>query len=221
MASLSAYGVTHPPRSNPSLRSSSGPPSPCITPSTVIIVMVVSFMVATPPISLVCSSFDSTGPRRRSHRSRQSPSVRSIPHLPEHGLVSSRLVWWASTRRGHPASVPRSDCHRSPRRAGARGARRSASPERSPGRPTAGTPTATAPWLAGAAHSRCRGAGDLDGRRDAPPCLRVERGSTDLTVRLSDEHVLVAKDDVGDDVERLLVRVDVREERQCCLGGEE
>jgi hypothetical protein len=45
--------------------------------------------------------------------------------------------------------------------------------------------------------------------------------AADLTVRLGDEHVLIAQDDVGDEVERLLVRVDVREERQCCLGGEE
>src|SRR5438093_5915255 len=44
MASSSAHAVTHPPRSNPPLRSSSGPPSPCITPSTVTIVRVVSFM---------------------------------------------------------------------------------------------------------------------------------------------------------------------------------
>jgi hypothetical protein len=44
----------------------------------------------------------------------------------------------------------------------------------------------------------------------------------DLTVRLSDVHVLViAQDDVGDEVERLLVRVDVREEGQRCPGGEE
>src|SRR5688572_11402910 len=48
MDSLSAYGVTHPPRSNPPLRSSSGPPSPCITPSTETCVTVVSFMVAVP-----------------------------------------------------------------------------------------------------------------------------------------------------------------------------
>ena len=48
MASLSNECVTHPPRSNPPLRSSSGPPSPCITPSTVTIVMVVSFMIAVP-----------------------------------------------------------------------------------------------------------------------------------------------------------------------------
>jgi hypothetical protein len=45
--------------------------------------------------------------------------------------------------------------------------------------------------------------------------------ATDLIVRLGDEHVLIAQDDVGDEVERLLVRVDVREERQCRLGGEE
>ena len=45
--------------------------------------------------------------------------------------------------------------------------------------------------------------------------------ATDLTVRLSDVHVLIAQDDVGDEGERLLVRVDVREERQCCLGGKE
>src|SRR2546427_3842067 len=44
MASLSNTDVTHPPRSNPPLRSSSAPPSPCITPSTVTIVRVVSFM---------------------------------------------------------------------------------------------------------------------------------------------------------------------------------
>src|SRR5450755_1413479 len=37
-------GRCQPPRSNPPLRSSSGPPSPCITPSTETFVMVVSFM---------------------------------------------------------------------------------------------------------------------------------------------------------------------------------
>src|SRR5207249_1460399 len=45
MASLSNTDATHPPRSNPPLRSSSAPPSPCITPSTVTCVTVVSFMV--------------------------------------------------------------------------------------------------------------------------------------------------------------------------------
>jgi len=49
MASLSNSGVTHPPRSNPPLRSSSGPPSPCITPSTETIVVTVNFMWVRPP----------------------------------------------------------------------------------------------------------------------------------------------------------------------------
>src|SRR4029450_6678285 len=51
MVSLSLYGMAHPPRSNPPLRSSSRPPSPCITPSTVTIVVVVSFTAA--PFSMV------------------------------------------------------------------------------------------------------------------------------------------------------------------------
>src|SRR5436309_3842690 len=54
-ASLSNSGATHPPRSNPPLRSSSAAPSPCITPSTVTIVMVVSFMVA--PLDLAVDGF--------------------------------------------------------------------------------------------------------------------------------------------------------------------
>src|SRR5438876_12019418 len=40
--------MAHPPRSKPPLRSSSGPPNPCITPSTETLVVVVSFMVAVP-----------------------------------------------------------------------------------------------------------------------------------------------------------------------------
>src|SRR5438477_2716366 len=47
--------MAHPPRSNPPLRSSSAPPSPCITPSTETFVTVVSFMVAA-PFSLGSSS---------------------------------------------------------------------------------------------------------------------------------------------------------------------
>src|SRR5215216_5541279 len=61
MASLSNEWVTHPPRSNPPLRSSSGPPSPCITPSTVTIVMVVSFMMAA-PFSLGAPSWAASHP---------------------------------------------------------------------------------------------------------------------------------------------------------------
>ena len=64
MASLSLYAMAHPPRSNPPLRSSSDPPSPCITPSTVTIVVVVSFMVAS-LFSLGRSSFADRNPRRQ------------------------------------------------------------------------------------------------------------------------------------------------------------
>src|SRR6476659_1150004 len=47
--SLSPLPIAHPPRSNPFLRSSSdAPPFPCITPSTVTCVMVVSFIIAVP-----------------------------------------------------------------------------------------------------------------------------------------------------------------------------
>jgi hypothetical protein len=48
MASLSNSGLAHPPRSNPPLRFSSGPPFPCTTPSTETCVMVVSFMIVVP-----------------------------------------------------------------------------------------------------------------------------------------------------------------------------
>ena len=48
MASLSNSGLAQPPRSNPPLRFSSGPPFPCTTPSTETCVMVVSFMIAVP-----------------------------------------------------------------------------------------------------------------------------------------------------------------------------
>ena len=36
--------MAHPPRSKPPLRSSSGPPNPCITPSTETLVVVVNLM---------------------------------------------------------------------------------------------------------------------------------------------------------------------------------
>src|ERR1700682_3363059 len=41
--------MAHPPRSNPPLRSSSGPPNPCITPSTETLVVVVNLMSWSPP----------------------------------------------------------------------------------------------------------------------------------------------------------------------------
>src|SRR2546425_3062793 len=40
--------MAHPPRSKPPLRSSSGPPNPCITPSTETLVVVVNLMSWSP-----------------------------------------------------------------------------------------------------------------------------------------------------------------------------
>src|SRR6266508_5854816 len=54
--------MAHPPRSNPPLRSSSGAPSPCITPSTETCVTVVSFM-GSPFLLVVAFSFDRTEAR--------------------------------------------------------------------------------------------------------------------------------------------------------------
>src|SRR3954467_9328090 len=73
IVSSSATPIAHPPRSNPFLRSSSdAPPFPCITPSTVTCVMVVSFMGSSS--SLVVVFLVMTAPRRGPHRSQQSPS---------------------------------------------------------------------------------------------------------------------------------------------------
>src|SRR5438552_1710803 len=41
--------MAHPPRSKPPLRSSSGPPNPCITPSTETLVVVINLMSWSPP----------------------------------------------------------------------------------------------------------------------------------------------------------------------------
>src|SRR5919197_1868452 len=68
-ASLSK--CAHPPRSNRPRSSSSGPPGPCITPSTETCVVVVSFMIViVVPFSLVWSSFARTGPHRSHRRAR-------------------------------------------------------------------------------------------------------------------------------------------------------
>src|SRR5688572_11219630 len=85
MASSSAYGVTHPPRSNPPLRSSSGPPSPCITPSTVTIVKVVSFMVAAP--------FSSVGVVRSDDPHRSQPYGRRCAGR-QSGFPACNLIRW-------------------------------------------------------------------------------------------------------------------------------
>src|SRR5215216_506512 len=98
MASLSNEWVTHPPRSNPPLRSSSGPPSPCITPSTVTIVVVVSFTIAV-PFSLGAPSWAASHP--------------CYEHLgpdptPPPGFLS-RTFWYAGCKRSDSATVS-GDC---------------------------------------------------------------------------------------------------------------
>src|SRR5581483_3279884 len=61
-ASLSK--CAHPPRSNRPRSSSSGPPGPCITPSTETCVVVVSFMVVVPfLVGLVIGRSDQATPR--------------------------------------------------------------------------------------------------------------------------------------------------------------
>src|SRR6059036_229108 len=80
MVSLSNTPMAHPPRSNPFLRSSSdAPPFPCITPSTVTCVMVVSFMGSS-FLSWWSFSFDRTEARISSV---ERGSV--LQALPEHG----------------------------------------------------------------------------------------------------------------------------------------
>src|SRR5829696_5212492 len=74
--------MAHPPRSNPPLRSSSGPPRPCITPATETFVTVVSFMVTVPfSRGVVVRS----GRTRRSHRSWHYPRGGSCRASPEQG----------------------------------------------------------------------------------------------------------------------------------------
>src|ERR687897_2973739 len=78
-ADAAKSGRAHPPRSNPPLRSSSGPPRPCITPSTETFVLVVSFMV---PFSRVVVR---SGRTRRSHRSWHDPYGGSCRASPKQG----------------------------------------------------------------------------------------------------------------------------------------
>src|SRR4029450_10740936 len=116
MASLSNARVTHPPRSNPPLRSSSGPPSPCITPSTVTIVVVVSFMIAL-PLSLGAPSGAASHPCYAHLCPDPAPPSGSASHpcyehlcpdpTPPPGFLS-RTFWHAGCRPdARPSLVPR------------------------------------------------------------------------------------------------------------------
>src|SRR5215208_4031664 len=94
MASLSNEWVTHPPRSNPPRRSSSGPPSPCITPSTVTIVMVVSFMIAV-PLLLWGALVGGLSPLLRTPRPRSDTASR----------ISFEDFWHAGCKQSDSATV--------------------------------------------------------------------------------------------------------------------
>src|ERR671915_907587 len=80
LVSSSPFPRAHPPRSNPLLRSSDAAPLPCITPSRVTWVMVVSFTIAVPP------------PRRRPLRA-ASPLLRTPPPRSD---TASRTFWRTS-----------------------------------------------------------------------------------------------------------------------------
>src|SRR5215203_3095154 len=78
--------MVHPPRSNPPLRSSSGPPIPCITPSRETKVVVVSFMIAVPfLVGLVVVRSDRAAPI-------SSVVARSVPQNLAHLLPPSIRV---------------------------------------------------------------------------------------------------------------------------------
>src|SRR5215208_3437484 len=96
--------MAHPPRSNPPLRSSSGPPSPCITPSTETFVLVVSFMVAFPfPSVWSCPS-----PRPAGRSRLREVFGETLQHL------GPALPSAVAFRAGGDALVPHGDPRRTP-----------------------------------------------------------------------------------------------------------
>src|SRR5215212_2555540 len=96
--------MAHPPRSKLPLRSSSGPPSPCITPSTETFVLVVSFMVAFPfPSVWSCPS-----PRPAGRSRLREVFGETLQHLGP--ALPSALAF----RAGGDALVPHGDPRRTP-----------------------------------------------------------------------------------------------------------
>src|SRR5438093_9316796 len=108
--SLSNTPLAHPPRSNPFLRSSSeAPPFPCITPSTVTCVMVISFMGSS--LSLVVVFLVMTASGRGSHRSTlfrvraaAAEGLQRRPRLPALEDVDTAGVDRVSANRGVEAA---------------------------------------------------------------------------------------------------------------------
>src|SRR6266699_1728806 len=95
LVSLSPTPMAHPPRSNPFLRSSSdAPPFPCITPSTVTCVVVVSFMIAV-PFSLGRPSWAASHP---------CYEQLCLDPTPPPGFLS-RTFWYAGCKRSGSATV--------------------------------------------------------------------------------------------------------------------
>src|SRR6266550_7502191 len=96
MVSLSTTPMAHPPRSNPFLRSSSdAPPFPCITPSTVTCVMVVSFMGLS-FLSWGLSRYDRAEARISSAFSAAGPRVSNLftraPRMPSRCIRSHEPI---------------------------------------------------------------------------------------------------------------------------------
>src|SRR6266571_6186614 len=85
--------MAHPPRSKPPLRSSSGPPNPCITPSTEMLVVVVNLMSWSPPHVHAWCAHEARITSRRSipsvHRGQQPRSSRPDGHPFRHSLRRS------------------------------------------------------------------------------------------------------------------------------------
>src|SRR2546427_7898330 len=80
--------MAHPPRSKPPLRSSSGPPNPCIPPSTETLVVVVNLMSWPPPhVHAGCAHEARIASRRR--------GILSVQHVSDSARLArgSRLDW--------------------------------------------------------------------------------------------------------------------------------
>src|SRR6266536_3402272 len=105
--SSSKTPMAHPPCSNPLLRSSSvAPPFPCITPSTVTCVMVVSLMSSS-FLSRWSYSFNHTGARIYRLHSRVT-TRRACRQPPSLAAVCSRIAWAmvSQSARSTPCPAP-------------------------------------------------------------------------------------------------------------------